>query len=161
MGLIITDNEERTIENAAKNIGFKDLELRRKMYYGFYAAKKAGLEQLAVKLMKTGEFLNLNKEVPTIMIGEKIYGYDKTSGLTEKTAANGKGKNAHYYTSDHDNYFGESLHAQLKQYFKENEITRVVRGVHWSIRLKKEEQVKELIGTHLLHNPHSMKIVAL
>lgn len=155
--LIITDNEERTIENAVRKLGFKDARLKRKIYYGFYADKKNGLKELAVKLINTGEILNLNKEIPTVRIGGKTYAFDKHTGLHEKSAdATGSHE---FVAMDLDNFSGKNIHAKIKPHLKDNEIKQVVRGVQWTISLKKQDQLNPLIATHIFHNPHSMNLV--
>ena len=156
--LIITDNEERTVENALKGIGFKNLKLRRKLYYGFKLKKGENAKTAAQKIIRSGELINLNKEIPTIYIGEKVYGYDKTDGLFEKKI---KDEGAAYCVTDYDNYAGNSVAAKLAPYFKKGAITKSEKGVYWAISLKKKDQVEKLLQTHILHNPHAMRIVAL
>lgn len=157
--LIITDNEEKTIENAVKRIGFKEARLTRKLYYGFYTKEKNGLKDIAEKLIKSGEILNLNKEVPTVRIGKKHYGYDKIKGLTEKQKPSGTDPDL--LALDHDNFTGISIHSKLLQYFKAGDISQVLRGVQWSVSVKKPGQLESLIKTHILHNPHSMKLIKI
>lgn len=162
--LIITDNEERTIENVMKNYGFKDLQLKREIYYGFYLKNKSDLKTVAEKIIGCGEIINLNKEIPTIQIGKKIYGYNKNSGLFEKPLPQQKNTSrscAQFYTAEYDNYLGKSIQLKLEKYFTKKEITKVERGVSWEILLKKPERVQDLIKTHIFHNPHSMKIVQM
>src|SRR5690606_25400242 len=74
--LIITDNEEKTIENTAKRIGFPDIQLQRQTYFGFHLKDKKNLRATAKKIIESGVILNLHKEIPTVFIGKKVYGYD-------------------------------------------------------------------------------------
>lgn len=157
--LIITDNTERTLENTLKKQGFKDLELQRKMYYGIYSKKKKALKLLAEKIIRSGEILNLHKEIPTIYIGNKVYQYSKENGLQEKTGKNFEGLS--FYTAEYDNYFGKNLQQKLLKHFDKSEISTVEQGVFWKVLLKKPEKIKGLIQTHIFHNPHSMKIVQI
>jgi phosphoribosylformylglycinamidine synthase len=158
--LIITDNEERTLENTMKNNGFKDLKLKRKIYYGISIKDKDNLKKIASKLIKSGEIANLNKEIPIITIGDKVYSYDKTSGLTEiKNRKEEKGTN--YFISDYDNFAGKSVLSKLKTHFPAKEITKIEKGVMWNIIMKKQENLEKLIKTHIFHNPNAMKLVAL
>jgi len=157
--LIITDNEERTIENTVKKIGFKDARLKRKLYFGFYTRNKNDLKRLAHKLIESGEILNLNKEIPTVTIDGCEYSYEKDSGLVKKTTTAESSFNC--VTTDYDNYFGKSVKNKLQPYFKNAEIVKVIRGVHWSIKVKKMDEAEKILATHILHNPHSMKIIAL
>jgi phosphoribosylformylglycinamidine synthase subunit PurQ / glutaminase len=157
--LIITDNEGKTIENTVQRMGFKDARLKRKLYYGFFTSQKTGLKQLAEKIIRTGEIMNLNKESPTVTIGEKTYSYDKTAGLTEKNGSATNGDQSSFIAMDNDDFSGKSIQGKLKHYLKEGEITRAVKGVHWTVSLKNKERVEQLVATHILHNPHSMKLI--
>lgn len=154
VNLIITDNEERTIENTMKRQGFKDLKLKRKIYFGIHTKSKANLKKIAAEIIKSGEILNLNKEVPLVDIDGKTYKYD--GGLKEFHPKPSKSKN--FVVLDLDNYQGKSAHEKLKPYFKKNEIEKVEKGVYWSIRSK---DIEDLLQTHIFNNPHSARIVAL
>jgi phosphoribosylformylglycinamidine synthase len=158
--LIITDNEERTIENTIKKIGFKDAGLKRKLYFGFYTKNKSDLRRLAQKLIESGEILNLHKEIPTATIEEIEYAYEKQSGLVKKVDATPK-NSFNCLTADYDNYSGKSVKNKLQPYFKNGEIVNVIRGTHWEIKVKKADEARKILSTHILHNPHSMKLIAL
>jgi len=157
--LIITDNEERTIEQAIKSMGFKDIFLKRKISYGFYLNSKANAKTVAEKILSSGEIINLHKEVPTITINEKSFTFDKTEGLQEQTVRDSGA--VRYLTTDIDNYFGKSTFDKLKPYFPKNEITKVIKGIEWTLTLKKNETAEKIVATHILHNPNSMKLFAL
>lgn len=157
--LKITDNEEKTIENTMKNNGFKELELERKTYYGFYTNKKTDLKNLAIAIIQTGEVLNLNKETALIQIEDTFYSYDKAEGLLPKTIENTNGKA--FFTIDYDNYAGKNIYKRLEKFFNHGELKNVERGVYWHINLKKPERINDFIKTNILHNPHAMKIISL
>lgn len=160
--LIITDNEERTMENAARRMGLKNIQLTKRSYYGFHLNENNSSEKdlctTAEKIIRSGELLNLNKEIPTIRIKDKKYGFDKESGLFEK-----KGKtyeDPRFYVIDRDNYAGKSLQVKLDHYFSNNEIEKTEKGTLWTVKSKRKTDVDTLIDSHLLHNPHAMNIVA-
>jgi len=159
--LKITDNEGKTIENAVQRMGFKEARLARQLYYGFYTGKTTGLKQLAEKIIATGEILNLNKERPTVTIGEKVYDFDKKTGLVEshERTNNKNGTIASFIAMDNDNFSGKNIMEKLRHYLKEGEIDRAVKGVHWTVSVKNEERLGQLVDTHILHNPHSMKLI--
>jgi|WetSurMetagenome_2_1015567.scaffolds.fasta_scaffold25795_2 phosphoribosylformylglycinamidine synthase subunit PurQ / glutaminase len=156
--LIITDNEERTIENAVKKMGFKDARLKRKLYYAFGVQKGLDLKEVAEKIIRTGEIVNLNKEIPTIHIADKAYAYDKKTGLTETQTPDHS--NA-YYATELDNFFGKSVMAKMQNHFTGLEILSVSRGVMWDLKVKKQEDTERIIKTHIFHNPNSMKLVKI
>lgn len=160
--LIITDNEERTIENTLKNMGYKDVSLYRQTYLGFFLKSKKNLEQNAVNLIKSGEILNLNKETPTIFIKNKIYKYSKEKGLAK--IADTQKKEQFLIALDYDNFIGKNIFNNVKHI---KGLQKVERGIHWHIRVAKttkkrdigSNKLKEIIGTHIFHNPHSMKLL--
>lgn len=157
--LIITDNEERTMENAAHRMGLKNIQLQKRTYYGFFLNTKKDLLNVAAKIIRSGELVNLHKEIPTIQIKDKLYSYDKTSGLHEKKE---KMTNApKFYVIDRENYAGKSLQTKLEPYFQKHELKKVEKAVQWTIVSKKNHEAEKLIDSHLLHNPHSMKLVNL
>jgi len=157
--LIITDNEERTIENTMKQKGFKNLKLQRRIYYSIHCKKNADKKKVAEKLLRSGELANLNKEIPTIIINNKYYLFDKKQGLMEKAFQ--KQKQFNYVVKDLDNYAGKSVYSKIKTHFSREEITKIEKGVMWNIGLKKQESVNKLIETHIFHNPNAAGIMAL
>ncbi len=154
--LIITDNEERTMENTAKRIGF-DVNLKRQIFLGFYLNDKNNLTETAQKLIESGEILNLNKEVPTIFIGNEVYSYVKGKGLIK--TENKLPKSHDFVVSEYDNYTGKSIKSNLKNHLKQDAIEKVERGIFWSMEAKDNLTAQKLISTHLFHNPHSMKLM--
>lgn len=157
--LIITDNEERTIENTLKGIGYKDITLYRQVYLGFSVKNKKNLVKTAEQLIESGEILNLNKEIPTVFIKNTAYAYTKEEGL--KKIKNPLQKGRHVIALEYDNYVGKSICNSLKTHEHLKELQKVERGIHWTVRLKKSSQFNNLIGTHIFHNPHSMKLLTV
>ncbi len=155
--LIITDNEERTLENTLKNIGYKNISLYRQTYLGFFTSNKKNLEQTAVNLIESGEILNLNKEIPTVFIGKKAYSYSKDNGLQKIADPTAKGHNV--IALEYDNYAGKNIYNTLKNHEKIPGLQKVERGIYWTVYLKKKNEFENVIGTHIFHNPHSMKLL--
>lgn len=157
--LIITDNEERTIENALKNLKYTNLKLKRQIYYGIYLKNKENPQKTAEEIISSGEIINLNKEIPTIQIGDKFYSYSRKEGLVEKT--NKGNYDYQFYTAEYDNYLGKNIEVKLNKFFQKSLINKVERGTLWQVNLKKAGQVEKLVQSHIFHNPHSMKIVTI
>ncbi len=155
--LIITDNEERTLENTLKVMGYKDIALERQIYLGFYLKNKKNLEQTAVNLIESGEILNLNKEIPTVYIGKKAYRYSKEKGLKKTMDTTSKGHSV--IALEYDNYVGKNILNILKSHEKIPGLQKVERGIHWNVQLKKSNEFDDVISTHIFHNPHSMKLL--
>jgi len=182
--LIITDNEERTLENTLKSIGLKNLSLYRQISLGFWVKNKKDLNKTAVKLIESGEILNLNKEIPTIYIKNQAYSYSKELGL--KKIANPLPKGKHVVAMEYDNYAGKSIFNILKSHEHIGQLVKVERGIHWTVNTSEtsvaprsagqgnkaaerhhapagltQDQYKDIIGTHIFHNPHSMKLITV
>lgn len=155
--LIITDNEERTLENTLKVMGYKDIGLERQIYLGFSLKNKKNLEQTAINLIESGEILNLNKEIPTVLIKNKVYSYSKEKGLQKTAAAAEKGRSV--IALEYDNYVGKSILNTLKSHKSVKGLEKIERGIHWNVKLKKPKQFDDVIATHIFHNPHSMKLI--
>lgn len=167
--LIITDNEERTLENTVKNIGFPDVQLTRQIFFGFYLKSRKDLKKIAENLIRSGEILNLNKEIPTVFIQGKAYAFNKEKGLVENETP--FPKQTSFIVTEHNNYSGKNLQSILKHHLQENFLAKVVRGVFWTIgnaknqpsKTKKhspELSLEKILGTYVFHNPHSMDIEA-
>ena len=162
ISLIITDNEERTIENAMKRVGFEDLKLKRKVNLGFFlgSTKLSAKEiaQLAEKAIQSGEIVNLNKETPEVVIGNTTYSYSKTNGLEPKeNHVTGK----LFLAKESENYLGKNVFSALQPYFPASTFKKIERGVEWDISVKNTSELNELISTHIFHNPSSMELVTL
>lgn len=157
--LIITDNEERTIEDTAHQIGLKHIQLEKQNYYRFFLKNKGNLKEIATKIIESGELLNLNKEVPTITIKEKQYRYEADAGLKEDKAK--KSLSSQFFVIDQENYDGKRVQAKLCPYLPQKSLKKVEKGTLWDVKTKKPREIDALIDSHILHNPHAMKIVAL
>jgi len=157
--LIITDNEERTMENAVHKMGFKNISLSKKTYYGIYVKSKKNLLKTAEKIICSGELINLNKEIPIINIENKLYKYDRNSGIHETIKKHTNGQN--FLVMDKENYAGKSMREKLQPYFPNGEIINLEKGVLWDIKTGKTKEIKTLINTHIFHNPNAMKIMAI
>lgn len=157
--LIITDNTERTIENTMRNNGFKNLRLKRRTYFAIDTKSKQKLIQTAKKIINSGEIINMNKEVPTIIIGDKRYSYEKNTGLHEIRNKNLKGTTL--WATELNNYEGKRVRSKLADYFPNNEIVKIEKGIEWTVFLKQKNSLEKLVKTHIFHNPHAMKIISV
>ncbi|MBU1446374.1 phosphoribosylformylglycinamidine synthase I [Patescibacteria group bacterium] len=151
---IITDNEERTMEQAIRNMGFLNAKLKKQIYFGIKVENGKDLIQIAKDLIATGEIVNLAKEIPTIIISGKPYSYDSFSGITEiKTINQGVG----YITVDKENTSGKDTFQKITNHFKIGGIQDIVYGKKWSLNSDEEESL-EIVQTQIFHNPNSIDI---
>ncbi len=157
--LIITDNEERTLENTLKGIGFKDIGLYRQVFLGFTLKEKKNLGKTAVQLIESGEILNLNKEIPTVFINNQAYSYKSGVGLQKIKSPLPSGR--HVIAMEYDNYVGKSIFNNLKTLEHLSGLLKVERGIHWTVKTGSPKKTEDVIGTHIFHNPHSMKLLTV
>lgn len=161
--LIITDNEEKTLENTLRKEGFQNLKLERQIYFGIYTQKNNQLKNIAKKIIESGEMLNINKEIPTITIAKKTYGYEKKK-LVKRSI---KSKKFKFYVTEYENAAGKNLCNKIAKYFRDKTILKIERGILWSLNFQNTKtdndsiNFQKVIKTHLFHNPHALKIVSL
>lgn len=152
---VITDNEERTIEYAIREMGFSNLILKKQKYFGITLAGQSDARKAAVDLIESGEIVNLAKEIPTIVIEGKHYSYDREKGLIEKEMEQ-SGKDA-YLTFEKEDTAGENIMQTIKNHFSIPGVLKISSGKKWTMDIE-HEKADEVIRTQILHNPHAMDI---
>lgn len=154
---VITDNEERTIEKAIHDMGFDDLRLKKRGYFGIYTDGSADLNKVAKALIESGEVVNLAKEIPYIVINSTDnYTFDKESGL-EKTEESYGNEGINFLTFEKENTVGESIAQTLKHHFSIGGINKITYGKQWNLQIS-SEKADAIVKTQIFHNPHAMDI---
>ncbi|MDH5597230.1 MAG: phosphoribosylformylglycinamidine synthase I [Candidatus Peregrinibacteria bacterium] len=150
--LIITDNTERTIEEALIRNGF-DLHLDRYEYYGIRVQAGFDPKEAVQKIMESGELANLNKHLVMIRIGSEIFAYNADTGLQPKEFT----LNEVLIVADQKDFVGQSkkdsLNARLGGLAEE-----VQYGVLWNVSAP-SGVIDEVIASKVLYNPHSMYLM--
>ncbi len=152
---IITDNEERTLEQAIKYIGFEDAKLKKLLYYGIKTSSDSDAENLANELLKSGEIVNMAKEVPLIKINNKYYSFDLNEGLTQTDEKEKPGES--YLTFNKKDTTGKSIMQTIKNHFSIKGVENIHAGKKWTF-MNTSGKTSDIIDTYILHNPHSMDI---
>jgi len=152
---VITDNEERTLEHAIHNMGFSNLRLKKRKYFGIKLNSNNNMKEIAKQLIDSGELVNLAKEIPTIVIGEKSYRYEK-SDLVETNMENNLMGNS-YLVFNNEDMDGESILQTIKNHFTITGLNKVTSGKKWILNIEQNEAI-EIVKTQIFHNPHSMNI---
>ncbi len=155
--LIITDNEEKTIESTLRKKGFKELKLCRKRYYGVYADSSADKKNLAKQIIESGEFINLNKETVMVEMDNKTWNYEKNVGLVEK--GDKKTPPHQLLVTSIDKYESESVQQKIEKFCKKGVVAKVIKGVLWEISEQKKDTLATLVSSHIINNPHSMYLM--
>lgn len=166
--LIITDNEEQTIEQAFHRIGHEDLKLEKTTFIGINIEETpAGIDvekSLLENLIRSNELMNPNKELATITTKDgRTFVYDQTQGIipasiAETTTSPTKAPYG-LLVLDHDNYAGKGIAQSLRARYPELKIKSVTKGMQWSVATK--TSMNDIISLHLFHNPHAADIFEL
>lgn len=160
ISLIITDNEERTIEQAFHRIGFEDLKLKKSVYIGMNLEKApAGIDMeksLLETIIRSNEIMNSNKETVKIITKDgKKFRYDNAKGIVpQMEEAQKEGEDILIF--DPDNYTGKGIAQSLKKRYPGLKVKDIRRGIQWNI--VSDKPISEIINVHLLHNPHSAEV---
>jgi phosphoribosylformylglycinamidine synthase subunit PurQ / glutaminase len=154
--LIITDNEERTIEHAIHDMGFNDFHLKKQTFFGIETEEGINEKDIAKSLIESGEIVNLAKEIPFIKLNNKEnFIYDRTEGLKEESDL--PDDNLSFLTFDKENTLGDNLVQTLNNHFNIKGIKSIKVGKKWILD-SDERTSNEVVGTQIFHNPHAMDI---
>ena len=135
INLIITDNEEISVRNALKNLGF-DVSIKRQKHWEIEIDEESAT--ILNDINKSGELFNSNKE----HIGEIEKADDSISILVRKK----------------DDIHGRIKLETLKNKFGTEGIKKITSGVIWNLSSNKgniRSEINEILNTNILHNPLS------
>ncbi len=148
--LIITDNAERTIEEALLRKGLS-LHLDRFEFYGINLASGVSAEEAIARIMQSGELANFNKHLVFVRTSEGVFQYEATKGLKSATL----NLDHTVITSDDKDFMGQSKKAAINAH-SGHLIQTMDYGVLWHFSETDEVTIKKAIDSHVLHNPYSM-----
>jgi phosphoribosylformylglycinamidine synthase len=151
--LIIVDNSERTVETTLRKKSF-DIDLKRYIYWSVKLAKGQDKKEAALKIIKSGELANLNKEWIYVRFDGQMYSYNKEKGLQE---AELNIKN-YLIACDIKDFVGESKKQAINLH-SGNIIESITNGVFWEVKRIDDDGIYKLIRTKILYNPNSMYIL--
>jgi phosphoribosylformylglycinamidine synthase len=138
--LIITDNEEWTLDQTVKSIGFSKTGLKKQIWWGI-ETDSDDVEAVMKKIVESGELANLSKEHVDVKIGD-----DK---LEQGTA---------FLIQQMDDMKSAAKTEYFQTHHPELKIKNIHRGILWTLEGVDENKAKEILDTFVLHNPHSMTI---
>jgi phosphoribosylformylglycinamidine synthase len=162
--LIITDNEERTMEQAFRRIGFEDLRLMKQVWVDVTLSEKPQTPEaektLLEAIVRSNVMMNPNKETVKITARDgRKFTYDTAKGIVADSTEEEIHTQGGIVVIDPDNYSGKGMAESLRKRYPQSNIKNIVKGTLWSIAGSKP--LSEIIDTHLLHNPHSTEIYSL
>jgi len=134
--LIITDNEAQTLKTSLVNLGFKNIKVRRFVHWEIGLKPKT--DKVINNLIKSGEILNTNKEIPYINRSEL-----KFSPATNKILVREKESFTDYKKLD-----------ILNNRLGIREVESVKKSILWEIDCSHRDW-QAILKQNILFNPHS------
>ena len=133
--LIITDNEAETLQIALSQLGYNDVEVKRYTHWEVETNKVN--DKLIDELIKSGELLNTNKEIP--------YVNDRTKLET---------KSHKLLVRYIDDFIGKEKLNTLNNRLNIKSVKSVKKGILWELKCSDDDwqKIKE---TNILFNPFS------
>lgn len=149
--LIITDNTERTLEEAIQRKGM-ETQLKRFKFFGLnLKSGQQATPELIESLMKSGELANLNKHQVYIKTAEGIFAYDKDKDLVPSDI----NLNPYVIAVDQKDTVGEHKADALHLHVGDS-VKSIRFGVLWQFVETSEEARKQVMDSFILYNPFSM-----
>lgn len=134
IGLIITDNEARSVNSALTRRGY-DVNVSKCVHWEINI--QIDPERVIEEIKNSGELFNSNKEF--ILSDNKKHDF---SMLVRQK----------------DDVFGRAKYESLTQRFNLNEISYIKRGVIWNVNYKSsnlENEIESILTTNIFYNPNS------
>jgi phosphoribosylformylglycinamidine synthase len=148
--LIITDNEAATVENTLKQLGYKNIKIKKLGHWEIDGDKID--EKLIKEIILSGELLNTNKEIPYIRMNNQWYSFSADDGLAE-TQDFASLQKANYLIRYKDDFVGQSKLAALEKMGVKG-IREIKRGVIWGIDVD-DKKLEQVLATNIFYNPFS------
>ena len=170
--LIITDNTAETFTNTLGLMGF-DVNVKRQVHYTVNYDENSDPLQIAKALIKSGELLNVNKEVATVQIAGQWYKFDVNSEELKPMDAPASQNSAQFYVKDREDFFGQSKTEKIQKHLvgKNTNLDGfkfVVEGTIWTVvhqgnlSNNNEDQnsmLNSILQTNIFANPHSQDLL--
>lgn len=143
VSLMITDNAAKTIELTLQQRGFP-VRVKRQTHWEVWYQPETNVNDLATKLVESGELLNTNKEV-----------YAHEHAKAEKTLT--------FLVQYSDDFEGLAVTKTLRDRFGLTTIANVRKGVVWELTIPAETDQQrlaiatEILKTHILFNPYAQE----
>ncbi len=159
--LLITDNEEFTLQHTFDTLNLAPVNLKKYRFVSISAKKKLD-EKTILKMIRNDYFVNSQKELCYIQQKKGWYTVDKSNKFKvfDEGILSAPALRVNYI----EDTIGQSLVNKFKKKFKANAIFAVSTGVVWEFQNKPDSrkkltktQLKELLTHRLFWNPHSQE----
>ena len=151
--LIITDNTERTIEEALLRRGHA-LHLDRFEYYGITLKPGILLVEAVEKILESGELANFNKHLVFLRSSEGFFSYHPETGLKRRQEDFGH----MLVAADQKDFVGQSKQKAINLHVGDV-VETIQSGVLWNVTEAEAAVVDQVITSKVLYNPHSMYLM--
>ncbi|MCX6785751.1 MAG: phosphoribosylformylglycinamidine synthase I [Candidatus Komeilibacteria bacterium] len=135
--LIITDNEAQTLETALTGLGYNNIKVSRMAHWEVETSEQSA--KFIDELIKSGELLNTNKEIPYINDSSKLKA--QSHKLLVRYAAD---------------FVGQGKVSTLTNRLGFKQIKSIKQGVLWSIDCSAADWQK-ILASNILANPYSQE----
>lgn len=141
--LRITDNIRITLENTAQR-KWKEIALSRMTFWGIQMEENASegiKKEMAEKILRSNELLNIEKESPVIRIGESVWTYEKEKGLVP--AEQGMlPTEMSFLSREKKDFVGASKQAHFNGIFGDGALHEVSFGTVWEYKNAPREEIE-------------------
>jgi phosphoribosylformylglycinamidine synthase subunit PurQ / glutaminase len=141
--LRITDNTRITLENTAQR-KWKEIALSRMTFWGIQMeenSSEAMRKEMAEKILRSNELLNIEKEFPIIRIGESVWTYEKEKGLLP-THDNLLPKQNAFLSREKKDFVGLAKLEHLNSVFEKNAFQEISFGTVWGYDNAPKDEVE-------------------
>jgi phosphoribosylformylglycinamidine synthase len=133
--LIITDNEAQTLQTALVGLGYNNVKVKRFTHWEVETSDQSS--EFIAELIKSGELLNTNKEIPYINQNLKL-----------------KTKSHNLLVRYKDDFVGQGKRSTLVNRLGFKQIKSIKQGVLWQLECSDSDWQK-ILASNILANPYS------
>ena len=164
--LIITDNEAISAQNCLRDLGFKNIILQKKVWWKITPEQTKTISELqqkeiAEKIVRSGEILNLEKENATLKIAKQEYSFSKTQGWITSLVSKKETTNPTWLVQEKEDFVGQAKKTNLTHRLKDLKIKEVQHGILWEIKNTTKAEQEKILALNFFANPNSANLIKL
>jgi len=153
--LKITDNSEKTIEKTLQKVyKNQNIKIKRRLFWGFESIEK-DLKKTALKIIKSGEVFNENKENLIIKLKDKYFTFNQGKLIENDFCLE---KNS-FLALEKENFIAKEKSEKISKNFSIN-LKEISHAIIWSF-LKKPQDLSTLEEAAILSNPIAGKLIKI
>jgi len=161
--MIITDNEARSMAGVIHQLGYNDIEVKRKVHWEVKLAgeqQTVNSQQLIKNIILSNELLNTSKEVGYVKFNNGWKEFNKDGNWSDVDKNKIIDSPVNYLVKYHDDVVGQSKLATLIERFGLEGIESVTKRVLWQV-YGPHDRIQELLKENIFCNPYSQEMKRL